>query len=207
MAGGRVLWLGYLLLHSTAVMAQDWRSSMHYQRANIWTDEDGAALGDETRRKNVMLLIADDMRAEASPFMDEERRPWLNRAIHTPHLAALATRSLVLKQAFVQETRCNPSRSSFLTGRRPDSTHVHNNFQFFRSSGGSDVITLPQYFRQNGYKTLGFGKIFHAVLSVSPHVSYDTDKSWSKPIFDVREPYDVIDPVSWMAISPEARRE
>ena len=55
---------------------------------------------------------------------------------------------------------CSPSRTSLLTGRRPDTTRVVNLETFFRDIGG-DFTTLPQYFKQHGYRSINVGKIFH----------------------------------------------
>lgn len=52
---------------------------------------------------------------------------------------------------------CGPSRSSFLTSRRPDSTHVAAGSWCWEQRG--KFMTLPYYFRQNGYVTAGNGKV------------------------------------------------
>ena len=82
----------------------------------------------------------------------------------------------------VQVALCGPSRSSFLTGRRPDTTRCYVSDDKFRGSlpevGRSwptyvecpeclerlqclQVVTMPQYFKESGYLTLGSGKVFH----------------------------------------------
>ena len=62
----------------------------------------------------------------------------------------------------VQYSYCSPSRHSFLTGRRPDTTRVWEFVDHFREKGvGEDWISLPQYFKTFGYLTLGSGKLFH----------------------------------------------
>ena len=48
-------------------------------------------------------------------------------AMVTPHLDSLAARSLVLTNAFSQVSLCGPSRSSFMTGRRPDTIRCYDN--------------------------------------------------------------------------------
>ncbi|ELT96528.1 hypothetical protein CAPTEDRAFT_143135, partial [Capitella teleta] len=80
--------------------------------------------------------------------------------MHTPHLDKLAGDGVLFRRAYCQFSWCNPSRASLLTSRRPDTTMVHNNSVFFRMRN-PDFTTLPQYFLQNGYTTLGMGKIFH----------------------------------------------
>ena len=78
----------------------------------------------------------------------------------TPNLDALASKSLVLTKAYTQVALCGPSRSSFLTGRRPDTVRCYVSENKARESV-PDIITMPQYFKENGYLTLGTGKIFH----------------------------------------------
>ena len=109
-------------------------------------------------KKNVLFIIADDMRPEIGAY--QEPGSEMNPRIQTPNLDALAGHSLLLRRSYSQFGMCSPSRSSFLTGRRPDSTHVYDLKKHFRDVGG-DFTTLPQYFKENGYKTMGVGKIYH----------------------------------------------
>ena len=59
-----------------------------------------------------------------------------------------------------QQALCGPSRTSFLTGRRPESTRVFDLNTYWRDVAGN-FTTLPQYFKRHGYFTQGVGKIFH----------------------------------------------
>jgi iduronate 2-sulfatase len=102
-------------------------------------------------RPNVLFLVADDLRVELGCYGS----PAL-----TPNLDALAGRSVRFTRAYCQQAVCNPSRSSFLTGRRPDTLHLWVNGTHFRDRN-PDVVTLPQWFKQHGYDTRCVGKIFH----------------------------------------------
>ena len=74
------------------------------------------------------------------------------------------------QRSYVQIAVCGPSRSSILTGRRPDTTQVGVNgginggwcwCQRTNCTEGALFMTLPTYLRQHGYVTAGEGKIFH----------------------------------------------
>jgi hypothetical protein len=78
------------------------------------------------KKPNVLFIVADDMRPEIGANL-HEKSPWLEPGIVTPNLDVLASESLLFRRAYCQISWCNPSRSSFLTSRRPDTTMVHNN--------------------------------------------------------------------------------
>lgn len=102
-------------------------------------------------KPNVLFIVADDLRPELGCY---------GSAARTPHLDALAKTGVRFDRAYCQQAVCNPSRSSFLTGRRPDTLHLWSNGTHFREQN-PDVTTLPLWFKENGYETRGVGKIFH----------------------------------------------
>ena len=101
--------------------------------------------------KNVLLLISDDMRPETRAYGAQH--------MVTPNLDRLASRSAVFRRAYVQQAVCSPSCTSMLTGRRPDTTCVTDLYHYWRQVGGN-FTTLPEYFKQHGYKTAGIGKVY-----------------------------------------------
>jgi arylsulfatase A-like enzyme len=72
----------------------------------------------------------------------------------------LASTGVTFMRAYCQQAVCNPSRASLLTGLRPDSIRVWDLRTDFRKNV-PDVVTLPQYFKDNGYTSIGLGKTFH----------------------------------------------
>jgi iduronate 2-sulfatase len=123
----------------------------------------------DTHKLNVLFIMADDLRNELASY---------GSPAITPNLDRLAKRSVQFQKAYCQQTVCNPSRSSMLTGRRPDTLQIWNNSTHFRDIN-PDVMTLPLWFKQHGYTTRCVGKIFH-----NWHTEVKGDvRSWSAPEF------------------------
>lgn len=122
----------------------------------LWSDAANAGnskAGAASKRPNVLLIISDDLRDRVGCYG--------NPFIKTPNIDSLAARGLRFDRAYDQYAVCNPSRSSFLTGLRPEQTGVLDNRVCFRDNL-PEVVTLPQSFREDGYYTAGYGKVFHA---------------------------------------------
>lgn len=116
-----------------------------------------------TKKYNVLFIAADDLRPELGAYGVG--------GIKTPNIDRLASQGIRFDRAYAQYPVCNPSRTSFLTGRYPTETGVMNNNDYFRRIDPS-TVTLPQYFKQNGYVTLRSGKIFHGGI--------DDEVSWTE---------------------------
>ncbi|KAK7097570.1 hypothetical protein V1264_004525 [Littorina saxatilis] len=106
----------------------------------------------ELSRPNVLFLVVDDLRPKLGCYGETN--------MVTPNIDQLAAKSLVFERAYVQQALCSPSRTSFLTGRRPDTTRTYDLHVYFRDIAGN-YTTLPQHFKNNGYITQSVGKIFH----------------------------------------------
>jgi iduronate 2-sulfatase len=129
-----------------------------------------AAAGKE--RFNVLFITIDDLRPQLGCFGD--------RQVRSPHIDKLASQGIVFERAYCQQALCGPSRTSFLTGLRPDTTKVHDIETHFRSTVPS-AVTLPQLFKNNGYFTRGFYKVFH-LAGFDPSLGNLNDPpSWSEP--------------------------
>lgn len=63
-----------------------------------------------------------------------------------------------------------------LTSRRPDTIHLYDINSYWRKSVGN-FTTIPQYFKQHGYKTYSIGKVFHP--GASSNHNDDFPYSWS----------------------------
>ena len=100
---------------------------------------------------NVLFIAVDDLRPEMGCYG--------NKVVKTPNLDRLAARGMVFNRAYCQQAVCSPSRSSLLTGRRPDATKVWDLETHFRVAL-PNTITLPQHFKANGYHCAGLSKIY-----------------------------------------------
>ncbi|XP_045210728.2 iduronate 2-sulfatase-like [Mercenaria mercenaria] len=138
------------------------------------------------------------MRPEIGVYNSKSYPPYVSPKMHTPYLDSLASKSLVLERAYVQQALCGPSRASLLTGRRPDTTHVYKCGKSFRQKGGN-FTTIPQYFKMHGYRSLGMGKIFHAK---GKHSDGDDPISWSEPYYHGISNFENLS-ISWAAIPEE----
>ena len=106
----------------------------------------------ETKPLNVLFITIDDLRPELATYKTD--------GIRTPSIDRLAAKGLQFNAAYCQYPVCNPSRSSFLTGLRPEELGILSNRVALRKKR-PDIVTLPQLFRTNGYFTAGLGKLFH----------------------------------------------
>src|SRR5436309_9301869 len=118
-----------------------------------WMDLTRAA----DQRLNVVFIAVDDLRPELSCYG--------SKLITTPNVDRLAARGMRFDRAYCQYPVCNPSRTSLLTGLRTEQTKIFDNMTFLRKTL-PDVVTLPQLFRETGYRTASFGKIFHVGQSM-----------------------------------------
>jgi iduronate 2-sulfatase len=118
---------------------------------------------------NVLFVAVDDLRPEFGAYGAAY--------VKSPNLDRLAARGFVFDRAYCQQAVCSPTRSSLLTGTRPDTTKVWDLVTHFRTAL-PDVVTLPQLFKNNGYFVQGMGKIYHG--------GYDDPPSWSVPWTNAR---------------------
>ena len=131
-------------------------------------------------RPNVLFIAVDDMRPELGCYGNE--------VVKTPNIDRLAARGIVFKHAYCQQAVCSPTRSSLLTGRRPDATRVWDLNTHFRVAL-PEVVTLPQYFKANGYHCAALSKIYHH--------GFEDGRSWSEPHWYPNGQTIDTDPADW----------
>lgn len=129
------------------------------------------------QEQNVLFIAVDDLKPLLGAYGDE-------MAI-TPNIDRLASMGVTFTNNHCQQAVCGPSRASLLTGLRPDLTEVWDLKTMMRDKN-PNILTLPQHFKNNGYETVGMGKIFDPR---SVDKGLDT-RSWTQPYImpDVNDP-------------------
>jgi arylsulfatase A-like enzyme len=124
------------------------------------------------QKKNVLFIMADDFNI------------WLNKAGYypqsiTPNLDKLANRGVLFADASCSSPVCNPSRNALWSGYRPSTTGISSNKGGYvrEIPGFENIVSMHQYFKQNGYFVYGGGKLWHP----GKMGSTETDPTnWSK---------------------------
>lgn len=116
---------------------------------------------------NVLLICVDDLKPMLGCYGD--------RTVKSPNIDRLAARGMLFERAFCNQAVCSPSRNSLLVGLRPQTLGIYDLGTNFRRSR-PDAVTLPQIFKQHGWRTEALGKIFHV-----GHGNHEDPASWSVP--------------------------
>jgi uncharacterized sulfatase len=103
-------------------------------------------------RPNILLVTADDLNTDLGCYG--------HPIVRSPNVDRLARRGVRFARAYNQYPVCNPSRTSFLSGRYPETTGVLDNRTNPRAHL-KDALFLPEFLRRNGYFTARAGKIYH----------------------------------------------
>ncbi len=141
--------------------------------AAIWVLSALIAAAEAPKRPNILFIGVDDLRPELGCYGASH--------IKSPNIDRLAREGVLFERAYCQWAVCMPSRASLLTGLRPDS--FGGNARDWRKIV-PDTVTLPQYFKNSGYFTQSFGKIYHGSWETA-YVgnSFQDPVSWSVPRF------------------------
>jgi len=105
----------------------------------------------KNEKPNILFIAFDDLKPLMGAYGDT--------IAVTPNIDNLASQSVIFQNNYCQWAVCGPSRASLMTGQRPDFTGVRDLKTRMRDVH-PDLLTIPQYFKQNGYITTGVGKIF-----------------------------------------------
>ena len=103
-----------------------------------------------TARRNVLLVVVDDLNTRVGAW---------GAPVRTPNIDRLAARGVRFERAYVAVAMCSPSRAALMTGWRPERTGVWNNQDPPRPAG---AVPLQEHFAAHGYVTAAIGKVYHS---------------------------------------------
>ena len=116
----------------------------------------------EEQKQNILFIAIDDLRPKINSYGETK--------MITPNIDQLAREGVQFNNAFTNIAVCGASRSSIMTGVRPSQARF-NDFSTRASIDAPTAIPLNQIFKENGYETIGYGKIYHHEDDFSKHWS------------------------------------
>ena len=116
---------------------------------------------------NVLVFLVDDLRPDLGVYGHDRA--------HSPNIDQLASEGVKFTRAYAQQAICGPSRVSIMTGLRPETTGLYTIRRDGRLRPNQpNVMSMPQLFKANGYKTISIGKVYHSTT--------DDAENWSTHI-------------------------
>jgi iduronate 2-sulfatase len=147
------------------------------------------------RRLNVLLILVDDLNVHIGAYGHD---------VKTPNIDRLAARGRRFDRAYAQVAMCSPSRSSLLSGWRPERTDIWNNLTPVRQHL-SGARPLQEHFRAQGYFAGRVGKIYEGAMS--DQFDWDSDDELVAPSAEGRRDDDSVRGAWWVQTSNDDAHE
>ncbi|MEM9281023.1 MAG: sulfatase [Verrucomicrobiota bacterium] len=135
----------------------------------------GLVCAGESAKPNILFIAIDDLNGYVGALEEHPQ-------VQTPHIDRLAERGVLFSDAHCAAPACNPSRTAVMTGLAPTTSGVYFNQQDWRESSRlEDVATIPEHFRDAGYRVFGGGKLYHASsLNERSHTGLLDPEPWDE---------------------------
>lgn len=117
-------------------------------------------------RPNVLFIAVDDLRPQLNCY----GKPFMK----SPNIDRLAARGVLFERAYCMVPTCGASRASLMAGIRPARNRFTSHLTWAEKDA-KGLTTLNTHFKNNGYRTVGLGKVFHH--------STDSQEGWSEPVW------------------------
>ncbi len=139
---------------------------------------------------NVLFIMVDDLRVELGSYGGKH--------VLSPNIDKLAQQGTRFNNAYVSVPVCGASRASIFTGIRPTPNRFKNYYTRVEDDT-PNATTLFELFKNNGYHTSAYGKIFHYRQDTAEK-SWTSEKAWTpgsnKPEELKTGPYDYMLPAN-----------
>ena len=122
----------------------------------------------DTEQPNVLFIMVDDLRVELGAYGAQH--------VKSPHIDQLAASGTRFANAYVSVPVCGASRASLFTGMRALPDRFKNYFTWVEKDA-PEATTIFEQFKNNGYYTVGYGKIFHQTQDTAAK-SWSAGKAW-----------------------------
>ena len=113
------------------------------------------------QKPNVLFISVDDMNDWAGLTKGYPGK------VYVPNIKRLKNMGVTFNKAYTASPVCCPSRTAVMLGKRPSTTGIYDNGQWWFPHM-PDAVSLPMAFRNNGYTAIGAGKIFHHTAGFNP---------------------------------------
>ena len=125
----------------------------------------------KSEHPNVVLIAIDDLNDWVG-FLNGHPQ------VKTPNMDRLAQRGMVFANAHCAAPLCCPSRAAIFSGKQPFHTGVYGNDDNLLKTH-PDMVMLTHRFADQGYRTLGTGKILHSGGKEIFQTYKGTEQRWS----------------------------
>ncbi|QXD26167.1 sulfatase [Opitutia bacterium ISCC 51] len=125
-----------------------------------------------SERPHILFISIDDLNDWIGPLGHEQAK--------TPNMDRLAERGITFTNAHSPSMICNPTRTAIMLGLHPSSTGIFGNGPDWRTIDATkDKATIPRFFREAGYQTVGAGKLFHgSTFAPAAYLGYNDPNGW-----------------------------